>query len=182
MANNYRNYVSDELVYKGRIAEVRRVGLRMDDGQVVSRDLIHCSGAAVVLPVVDDGAIVMIRNVRFVVNELLWELPAGMIDPGEAPELCAARELVEETGFLAGKLQKLGEFYSAPGMSDEKLHAYLATGLTQGAQDLEAYEDIRVETLKPQRVRQMVQSGEIHDGKTIAALALYWLGDGWPRM
>jgi len=165
----------DELVFDGRVAEVHRVGLRMPDGRLVPRDLIRYPGAAVILPVLPDGSIVLIRNYRFVIDETLYELPAGMLEPGEAPERCAARELTEETGYTAGTLEKLSQFFTGPGTCDEVMHAFLATELTDGPQKLEAYERIEVEVCPDAEVRAMVADGRIHDGKTIAALGLYWL-------
>jgi len=168
----------DELVYDGAVAKVHKVGLRMGDGHVVPRDLIRYNGAAVVLPVLADGSIVLIQNYRFAVEERLWELPAGMLEEGEDPRLCAARELTEETGYSAGRIEKLGEFFTGPGTSDERMHSFLARDLTDGRQDLERYEEITVSVVPEARVRQMVRSGEIHDGKTLATLALYWLREG----
>jgi ADP-ribose pyrophosphatase len=164
-----------ELVFDGKVAKGYHVGLRMQDGSVVRRDYFHYNGAAVVLPVLDDGRIVMIRNYRFAVDERLYELPAGMLNSGEDPLQCAVRELTEETGYAAASVEKLGEFYTGPGTTDELMHAYLATGLTDGRQNLEKYEEITVEIFSEERVREMVASGGIHDGKTIAALGLYWL-------
>lgn len=166
------------LIYAGAVAKVYRVGLIMDDGKVIPRDYIHYNGAAVILPVQPDGSIVLIRNQRFAVDECLYELPAGMLEEGENPDLCAGRELAEETGYVAGKIEKLGEFFAAPGTSDERMHAYLATDLQAGAQDLEVYERIKVEHFSDSQVRQMVLDGTIHDAKTIAALSLYWLRQG----
>ena len=165
----------DELVFDGVIAKAHKVGLRMDDGRVVQRDLIHYPGAAVVLPILDDGSIVLIRNYRFAVDEDLYEVAAGVLEPGEDPADCAARELAEETGYTAARLVKLGSYLTGPGTTDEFLHAYLATELTEGAQDLEVYERITVEVLPEAKVKAMVADGTIHDAKTIAALALYWL-------
>ncbi len=165
----------DHLVFDGMIAKVHKVGLRMDDGKIVQRDYIHYPGAAIVLPLLGDGRIAVIRNYRFAVQETLYELPAGGLGRGEDPAACAARELTEETGLFAGKLRKLGGFYTGPGVSDEYIHAYLATELTQGPQALEPYEDIAVEPLSSKQIRTMVASGEIHDAKTIATLALYWM-------
>jgi ADP-ribose pyrophosphatase len=168
-------FVHDELVYKGRVAEVHKVGVRMPDGRVMPRDFIHYGGAVVILPVLADGAIVLIRNYRFAVAETLWELPAGMLEAGEDPSVGAARELTEETGYLAGGLVELGRFFTGPGTCDERMHAFLATDLTPGPQDLEAYEQIEVAVRPAIEVRAMVRDGRIHDAKTIAALALYWL-------
>lgn len=164
-----------ELVYVGRVAKGYKVDLRMDDGLVVQRDLFCFGGAAVILPVMDDGSIVMIRNYRYAVDENLLELPAGMLEPGEDPMAGARRELAEETGCTAGAMEKLGAYFTGPGSTDEKMHAYLATGLTRGQQNLETYERITVEIYPDNQVRRMVADGTIHDGKTIAALGLYWL-------
>ncbi len=165
----------DELVFDGRVAKVHRVALRMPDGCLVQRDLIRYPGAAVILPVLQDGSIVLIRNYRFAVDETLYELPAGMLEPDEPPEVCAARELTEETGYTAGTVEKLGQFFTGPGTSDEVMHAFLATELTDGPQDLDAYELIEVDVRPDAEVRAMVADGRIHDAKTIAALGLYWL-------
>jgi ADP-ribose pyrophosphatase len=164
-----------KLVFDGVIAKGYEVGVRMDDGKVVRRDYIHYEGAVVILPVLDDGAIVMIRNYRFAVDEHLMELPAGMLDEGEPPEVCAARELTEETGYKAETVEKLGQFYTGPGTTNQVLHSYLATGLTEGTQDLEEYERITVDSFPQEEVRRMIASGEIHDAKTISTLSLYWL-------
>lgn len=175
IARMEERFAYDELVYDGKIAEVHKVGLRMADGRVVQRDFIHYNGAAVVLPVLADGRIVLIRNYRFAVDERLWELPAGILEDDEDPAACAARELTEETGYVAGNIEKLGRFYPGPGTNDERMHSFLATDLTAGEQNLEAYEEITVKVCGGDEVRRMVADGTIHDGKTIATLALYWL-------
>ena len=164
-----------KLVFDGVVAKGYEVGVRMDDGKVVRRDYLHYDGAAVILPVRDDGSIVMIRNYRFAVDENLLELPAGMLADGEPPEVCAARELTEETGYKAQKVEKLGQFYTGPGTSNQILHSFLATGLTEGAQNLEEYERITVESFSQAQIRRMIAGGEIHDAKTISTLSLYWL-------
>jgi ADP-ribose pyrophosphatase len=165
----------DRLIFKGRVAEFHSVGVRMPDGRVVQRDFIHYGGATVVLPVLADGSIVLIRNRRFAVEEDLLELPAGMLDGPEAPQAAAARELAEETGFVAGRIEPLGVFFTGPGTTDERMHAFVATDLSPGPQRLEPYEEIRVQTFSAQEVRRMIADGTIHDGKTLAAMALYWL-------
>ncbi len=166
-----------KLVFDGIIAKGYEVGVRMDNGKVVRRDYFHYGGAAVILPVCNDGDIVMIRNYRFAVDEDLLELPAGILDEGEPPEVCAARELTEETGYKAETVEKLGQFYTGPGTTNQVLHSFLATGLTEGPQDLEEYERITVESFPQDQVRRMIAGGEIHDAKTITTLSLYWLGE-----
>ncbi len=169
-------FARDELVFDGIIAKVHKVHLAMGDGQLIQRDYIHYPGAAIVVPVLDGGRLVLIRNWRFAVQENLYELPAGCLEDGEDPADCAARELTEEAGYTVAKVAKLGGFYTGPGLSDEYIHAYLATGLTRGAQDLERYEEITVEVHADAAVRGMVADGTIRDAKTISALTLYWLG------
>ena len=176
-----KRFERDELVFDGILAKVHKVHLAMGDGRLVQRDFIHYPGAAVVLPVLDDGRIVLIRNRRFAVEAELYELPAGCLEDGEDPTVCARRELAEETGYSARRLEKLGAFFTNPGTSDEIIHAYLATELTAGAQTLERYEQITVEPQTDARVRAMVGDGTIRDAKTISALALYWLRGSAPH-
>lgn len=177
MSKQSERFVTDELVYRGRVAEVHKVGVRMPDGRVVTRDFVHYGGAVIILPVLADGSIALIRNYRFAVEETLYELPAGMLEAGEDPAAGAARELTEETGYTAGRLVELGRFFTGPGTCDERMHAFLATDLTAGPQALEVYEQIEPEVRPAGEVRAMVRDGRIHDAKTIAALALYWLAE-----
>ncbi len=165
----------DRLIYDGKIVRFHEVGVKMPDGNVVKREFLHYPGAVVVLPVLDDGSVVMIRNYRFAVDEHLWELPAGMLEEGEDPAVCAERELAEETGYRADEIRKLGQFYMGPGTNDEVMYAYLATGLADGKQNLEQYERITVELLSQQRLREMILDGTVHDAKTIATMAMYWM-------
>lgn len=167
--------VTNELVYTGSICRVRKVGLRMDTGEVVGRDLIELADAVVIVPVLADGSVALIRNERFAVGEELYEFPAGKLEPGEQPEACAARELAEETGFAAGRLERLGGFYSCPGAVTEYLHVFLAAELTGGRQALEGHERIRVEVVSAERLGRMIAAGELHDAKSIAAYALWRL-------
>lgn len=162
------------LVHRSYLFEVQRLTLQLPDGKQMDRDLIHHRGAALVLPVLMDGSIVMIRNYRYAAAGYLWELPCGTLEEGEEIAVCAARELAEESGYTAGRIEKLGEFYSCPGYSDEVIHAFLATDLTKGEQNLEGYEDITVEVLLDAEVRRMAAADEIHDGKTLATLGVYW--------
>ena len=166
---------ADEVVYRGRRVTVHSVQVARGQDEPVQRDLLEVPDAAVIVPVLDDGAIVLIRNSRYAVDEVLLELPAGMVDSGEATIEAAGRELAEETGYTARRLEPLGSFYSAPGMLTEMMHAFVATQLSPGLQRLEPYETIAVELHGPAAVREMVLDGTIRDAKTIAALSLYWL-------
>ena len=171
-----RQFAADELLFCGRIVSLHKVQLRMDDGELIDRELLRYPGAAVVLPVLGDGSIVLIRQYRFAVGQTIYELPAGTLEKGEDPAVCAARELTEETGYTASSIVRLGGCYSAPGSSDEYIHSFLATGLTVGNQALERHEEIGVEVVLDAQARRMVLDGTIRDAKTVATLALYWLG------
>jgi len=123
--------------------------------------------------VLDDGRIVLIHNYRVAAAAELLEVPAGTLDPGEAPAACAARELTEETGYRAATLTPLLAFYSSPGMMTERMHLFLATGLTPGPTAHEAGEQIRVITLPLSEALAAIPAGRIVDGKTIVALLYY---------
>jgi ADP-ribose pyrophosphatase len=171
--------VKDELVYTGRICRVHKVGVRMDSGEVIDRDLVELANAVVIVPVLPDGSLVLIRNERFAVNEELLEFPAGKLDaPDEDPAEAARRELGEETGYTAGKVEPLGGFYTAPGSMTEWMMPFLATDLRPGPQRLEGYERIKVQTIRPERLAEMIAAGELHDGKSISAWALWQLRKG----
>lgn len=139
---------------------------------VQKRELIVHPGAVVVLPVLDDK-LILIRNKRWSVNEVLWELPAGTLEPPESPAVCAGRELIEETGYEAGSIEPLVDFYSSPGFCTELLYCFVARNLRHVGQQLEETEDIVVEPLKLDRVLDMVRTNEIRDGKSIAAILYY---------
>ena len=127
-----------------------------------------------VLPVTDDGRILLIRNDRFAIGQTLWELCAGTLEPGEEPARCAARELVEETGYRAASLDPLCGFYTCPGFCTEYLHCFLAAGLEHVGQSLDEGEKIEVEALPAPRVMEMIRSGQVRDAKTIATMLYWW--------
>ncbi|MBN2563664.1 MAG: NUDIX hydrolase [Phycisphaerae bacterium] len=159
---------------KCRKFEVLRQPVRTTDGRQRAYEIVAHLGSVVILPLLDDGRCVMIRNFRPAVDRELWELPAGTLDkPGELPEPAARRELEEETGYRAEKLIPLCEFYSSPGFLTELLRAYVATGLTMTEQHLEPTERIRVEPIDFADALAMVRDGRIVDAKTIVTL-LRW--------
>ncbi|MEO0322271.1 MAG: NUDIX hydrolase [Myxococcota bacterium] len=145
----------------------------------VARDVVVHPGAVVILPVLEDGRFVLIRNRRVAVGETLLELPAGTLTPGEAPATCARRELAEETGYRARALAPLLTFYPSPGVLDEVMHGFVASGLEPGAQDLDAGEEIDVEVMDRAALDQALESGAIKDGKTLTLL-LWWERFGAP--
>lgn len=168
--------LSRTVVHRGRKFNVETVQIPGPGGPgtaPLTRDLIVHPGAVVVLAITDDHRVVMIRNRRFSVGKILWELPAGTLEVGEDPQLCAGRELVEETGYSAARITPLCAFYSSPGICTERMYAFAATGLTHVGQDLEDDEQIEVELVPMDRVVEMARTGEIEDGKSIAALLYY---------
>jgi ADP-ribose pyrophosphatase len=153
---------------------VCRKAVRDRSGGLHDYQIVVHPGAVVVLPLLGNGRCVLIRNFRHAVDQELWELPAGTLDgPDELPEHAAQREGEEETGYRAARLVPLGSFYSSPGFMTEKLHAFVATGLTATEQRLEPTEHIRVEIVDVDEALAMVRDGRIVDAKTIVTL-LRW--------
>lgn len=142
-------------------------------GHATALDAVRGPGAVVLVPVLDDGQLVLIRNHRVVVNRILWEFCAGGMEPGEEPARTAARELIEETGYEAANVVHLGTFFTSPGFCDEQMHAFLATGLRHVGQRLEHGEEISVVTRTPEQVWSMIDTGELIDAKSIVAMTLY---------
>lgn len=166
----------DELIFHGPRVDfiLRPVGVR-------KREVVLHPGAVIVLPVLEDGRIVMIRNRRHTVNQTLLELCAGTLERDAAgviedPAGCAARELTEETGYRAQRIEDFGWFYTSPGILTEKMYAYVATGLTAGRQDLDEGEEIEVALLAPAEVLRLIRENEIVDAKSIATLLKYLIG------
>ena len=164
--------------YRFLDAHVDRV--RYPDGSEGEQVLIHHPGAAAVLPLLSamdgpDPQLLLIKQYRYAAGGYLWEIPAGRLEPGEAPEACARRELLEETGCRCTDLVKLTAIWTAPGFTNERIHLFAATGLTQGASAREADEFMEVVPLPMSRVLEMIRDGEITDAKTISAV-LYVAG------
>lgn len=141
-------------------------------GNQIMREVIRHTGAVVLLPILDDGSIVMIENYRRTVDQTLLELPAGTIEIGEPPELTAPRELIEETGYRAGKMTKVHEFYSCPGICDELMHLYAATELVAGDPDREPTEQIENRVVPRDEIATLICTGQVRDAKTL--VGLYW--------
>lgn len=158
------------LLLEGVRFDVYAVQLPGSQCRSVRRDVVAAPDAVVILPILDDENIVMIRNERFAVGQRLWELPAGTIESGEAPETCAARELIEEAGYKAKQVTPLTVFFPSPGICTERMHAYRATGLTHVGQSLDENERITPEVVAFDQALTMVRDGTIKDAKTIATL------------
>ena len=137
------------------------------------REVVRHRGSVSILPV-DRDRVFLIRQYRYPLDDYIWEIPAGTLEEGESPEECAARELEEETGLKAGRLEKMFEAYLVPGYGTEKMHFFLATDLTRGEMHPEPSERIEVHKLTIDRAIDMIKSNEISDVKTVAALLWYW--------
>jgi ADP-ribose diphosphatase len=157
-------------VYDGRIVTLDVDEVKLPNGNVVTLEIIRHRGAAAVVPVDEEGRAVLIRQYRHATSGYLLEVPAGTLDPGEAPETCALREVEEETGLRAARLDPLGWIWTTPGFTDERIWLYLATGLTPTRSAHQSDEVITVERLPFAEAVQKAASGEITDGKSVCAL------------
>lgn len=144
--------------------------VRLPHGGVSEREIVEHGEAVVLVPVDDQGRVLLVRQYRKAIERLLLELPAGGVDPGETPEQAALREMQEETGFLPGKLEALGGFYIAPGYSQEYLHLFLATNLSPSSLDADDDEDIEVVPTTWEEIPGLLESGAICDAKSVAGL------------
>lgn len=159
-------------IHKGRKFDFELLTIQRPGGRTIQREVVRHPGAVVVVPITDDGRIVLIRNFRVTVAERLWECCAGTMEPPEPAAACAARELTEETGYRAATLTDLGWFYTTPGLTDERMHAFAATGLTHVGQDLEEDETIDVQPVQTEEVMRMIGRGELRDAKSMLAILL----------
>ena len=160
-------------IYKGRIVDLRVERVTLPNGAEVDLELMHHPGAAAVVAADEQGRVVLIRQYRHAAGGYIWELPAGVLVPDEPPEACAARELAEETGVVARELRRLGTMLTTPGFCDERIHLFLARGLTDGAHAQEFDEAIaEIARVPLAEALARVRNGEIVDGKTIVGLHL----------
>lgn len=160
----------ERVVLQGARFNVHELQLQGTDGETYVREVIRHPGAVVLLPLIDRDTVVLIENHRPSVGQTLLELPAGTRELGEPAEITAQRELTEETGYTAGKLTKLHDFYSAPGICDELMHLYLAEDLLAGEHAREATEQIENRITTREEVKQMMADGSICDAKTLVGL------------
>ncbi len=158
-------------IYRGHVFQVTVDTIREGD-ITYQRDVVHHSGSAVIIPIFSDNTVALVRQYRHPAVRYLLEIPAGTLEDGETPEGGAARELEEELGCVAGRLEKLSEFFVSPGFLEEKMWLYLATELTQTKQRLEDDELIEIVRVPISQALEMITDGEIQDAKTIIGLLL----------
>jgi ADP-ribose pyrophosphatase len=163
--------ISSKKVYEGRVFDVMLD--KIQDGTVeYERDVIKHNGSAVIVPVFADKTVALVKQYRHPAQKYLYEIPAGSLEKNENPETGARRELEEEIGVTAGKVEKLSEFYVSPGFLSEKMFVFLATDLTETAQNLEVDEILEIEKFSFEIAFEMIRSNEIEDAKTIIGLIL----------
>ena len=166
--------IEKQVIYAGKRVKLELHHLENEETETRHiREVVVHPGAVVVLGILSDERIVLIRTRRYAVGQILIELPAGTLERNEDPINCAGRELLEETGYLAGRLKPIGNFYTSPGILSEKMYAYAADDLEQQKQALEEGEEIELQYATLDEAVEMIRRGEIHDGKTIAALLMY---------
>jgi ADP-ribose pyrophosphatase len=162
-----------EIVYTGRKIQVALDVSVAEDGSLVRRDVVLHPGAVAILPLLDDEHLCLVRNQRVIVGETLLEIPAGTLEPGEPPEVAAVRELAEETGYRASRLQKLTDFFPSPGVLSERTHLFLASELTKGTMQLEKDENLEPVIVAWRDALTWAKDGMIRDAKTLVALLLW---------
>jgi len=164
--------MSERRVQRGAQFELVTEPVDLPNGRRVDLDLVRHPGAAAVVPFLDEDRVLMIRQYRYATGGELLEIPAGKLDPGETPEACAARELREETGYRAGRLEKLGAIWTSPGFTDEVIHLFSAYDLEASEQQLEPDEIIELVPMGLREVLEAIRRSAIFDGKSATALLL----------
>jgi ADP-ribose pyrophosphatase len=172
--------VSGERKYSGRVISLDLDRVRFPDGSIGELEMIRHPGASAIVPVLSepggsDPQLLLIRQYRYAAERYVYEIPAGRLEAGEAPEVCAHRELREETGCTASTMEHVFTMFTTPGFTDEKIHVFLASGLTRGAHAREGDEFIELVTLPLTKVLEMIERNEIEDAKTALAI-LYVAG------
>ncbi|MEW6171270.1 MAG: NUDIX hydrolase [Candidatus Omnitrophota bacterium] len=165
-----------KLIYKGKLLEVFSKKIRLPNNYIASFEVIKHPGAALIIPFLNKDSLIMLRQFRPVVNTYLYELPAGTLDKNESLLSCAKREIIEEIGYSAKKITKLGEIYPVPGYSTEKIVIYKAQNLKRQERTPEKDEVLEIFIFNKNKIKKLFKSGKIIDAKTICALTLCgWL-------
>ena len=172
--------ISSRRVYEGKVINVDRDTVSFPDGSIGELEMVRHPGASAVVPFLtdpksDDPQILLIKQYRYAAEDFIYEIPAGKLDGDEDPAVCARRELQEETGCTAERIEHVYTFYTTPGFTDERIHAFMATGLTRGDMKHEKDEFMSLETVTLSRALELIKKGELRDAKTALAI-LYVAG------
>lgn len=162
-------------IYTGKVVTLNVDTVQLPNGVTIDLETIRHPGAAAVVPIKDDGTVVLIRQFRHAAGGFIYEIPAGKLSPGEDPLHCAARELEEEVGYRASSFELLSSIFTAPGFADEVIHVYRATGLTKGRQQLDRDEVLEIVEMPLEQAIKGIQDGTIRDGKTIVGLQAVYI-------
>ena len=173
MAKARAKILKSTVLYQGQVFGVRRDEVLEPGGLQATREVVTHPGSVVVLPVLDDGRVVLIRQYRHATRQYLWELVAGRIDAGETPKRAAARELLEETGYRAKRFSVFLDVFPTPGFVEERMFILLAEGLTAGEAQPEEDEKIEVRAYSLKQLKQMIYKGRLRDAKSVAGILYY---------
>ena len=165
--------IDKQVIYDGKKVRLELHNLETGEGKRIRKELIVHPGAVVILPMVDEDTVLLIRNRRYTVGQVLVELPAGTLEKGELPMNAAGRELQEETGYLAARMKPMGSLFPSPGIMTEKMFLFAAYDLEKTQQALEPDEDIELAFTAWDAALDMIKFGEIQDAKTVAAILMY---------
>ncbi len=166
--------MKSERIYDGKILNLRVDTVELPDKKYSKREIVEHPGAVAIIAINENKEMIMIRQYRKAIDKILLEIPAGKLELNEEPIESAKRELKEETGYTADKIEYVMEFYTSPGFNNEKIYLFLAQGLTEGEQELEVGEYIDVEKYNLDELMKMIKLGEIVDSKTIIGISYYY--------
>ena len=161
-----------DLVYTGKVFNLYTENVTLPNGNTTDLNILRHPGAAAMVALTEEQQIVLIKQYRHAINDYIWEIPAGTLDPDETPLVCARRELVEEAGVSANKWEKLGEIVPVPGYSDERIHIFLAAELEEDRQNLDVDEILDVHQIDFSKALSMIRKGQIVDAKSITGIFL----------
>lgn len=173
--NLYEKTEKEEIIYSGKLLRLKKIKVRLPNERFSTREIVEHPGAVAILAVDENKKVILVKQYRKAMEEVLWEVPAGKLDKNEEPLSCAKRELKEETGYRAESWRKIGSFYSSPGFSNEIIHIYFAQNLKEGAQKLDEDEFLEFYTFDIDKIKEMLRQGSIKDAKTQIALQYLFL-------
>ena len=162
--------LASKRIYEGRLVNLRQDAVLLSSGRETVREVVEHPNCVAIVAIDSEDNVVMVRQFRKPVEGVLLEIPAGVIEPGEEPQECALRELEEETGYMAGKMERIGGFYSSPGYSTEFLHLFLATDLQKGSTHPDEDEIIEVVSIPWEQIPGLIVTSEVCDAKSIVGL------------